>query len=633
MSQQSPQSSAGNGPASSPYAGTDPTLYSPAMTRDKQGKSNTSTVAALAQELLEKVKVLPQPPDYQPGAFVDEVSETDPDFLSRYQLVTRLPDGINAGLDQEQELFAVQHHLKLYACFNTCVPVYTRGVYLRYDDLRDAAEGKAVLEQHGFQVEYVTAFKYALAKAQDTAQINEFEGQIKLSVMIDANPEHAVWDFTEADDCLLTFAITNVASAFGKVRNLLHVDTNNEKMALTFRIELHSVDAANRAVNSLSTDPVWGTNLAKSFQWVTVLAEPWAGIYSVNSPRRKHPRIDAWGRYSGFRPASNAGHLHYPIVRPGSDQHNRVRRERILDGTDVRTTIMLRNIPNKMDWMALKAILDEQCFGCYDFVYLRIDFKSGCNVGYAFINFANVHGMIALIDNIERRCWIGYRSNKAAEISYATIQGREALIQKFRNSSVMQETPFCRPRLFNTYVDADVTGKLRSTGTEQVFPRPDNLSKLQRSMDSARTIGLFPPHGYSSFAEHRARGSGYDRGTPRDMLQAAMHFARQRAHPPPAEVLDLTEATKSEIEVWYARFYGGGRLGCIPFDFIPMTHVALYFAQQQASPQAMPTNPGIIGTPAHGYDQSDAGVFGSPTRVSPSAAGKYNNPFANNKSW
>jgi hypothetical protein len=39
------------------------------------------------------------------------------------------------------------------------------------------------------------------------------------------------------------------------------------------------------------------------------------------------------------------------FYRHPADQHNRVRRERILDGTDVRTTVMLRNIPNKMDWV------------------------------------------------------------------------------------------------------------------------------------------------------------------------------------------------------------------------------------------------------------------------------------------
>lgn len=34
-----------------------------------------------------------------------------------------------------------------------------------------------------------------------------------------------------------------------------------------------------------------------------------------------------------------------------NDKNNRVRRERIVDGTDVRTTVMLRNIPNKLDWV------------------------------------------------------------------------------------------------------------------------------------------------------------------------------------------------------------------------------------------------------------------------------------------
>jgi hypothetical protein len=40
--------------------------------------------------------------------------------------------------------------------------------------------------------------------------------------------------------------------------------------------------------------------------------------------------------------------------------------------------------------------------------------------------------------------------------------------------------------------------QLRIARTEQDFPHPDNLSKLQHSMDSTRSIDLYPPHRYSS---------------------------------------------------------------------------------------------------------------------------------------
>jgi hypothetical protein len=40
--------------------------------------------------------------------------------------------------------------------------------------------------------------------------------------------------------------------------------------------------------------------------------------------------------------------------------------------------IMLRNIPNKVDQVTLKSIIDETSRGCYDFMYLRIDFANSC---------------------------------------------------------------------------------------------------------------------------------------------------------------------------------------------------------------------------------------------------------------
>ena len=40
--------------------------------------------------------------------------------------------------------------------------------------------------------------------------------------------------------------------------------------------------------------------------------------------------------------------------------------------------VMLRNIPNKVDQMMLKGIVDESSWGKYDFMYLRIDFANDC---------------------------------------------------------------------------------------------------------------------------------------------------------------------------------------------------------------------------------------------------------------
>lgn len=130
-----------------------------------------------------------------------------------------------------------------------------------------------------------------------------------------------------------------------------------------------------------------------------------------------------------------------------SGHHNVVDVERIRHGLDVRTTIMLRNIPNKIDQAMLKEIVDETSAGKYDFMYLRIDFANNCNVGYAFINFEDPYFIIAFVEARAGFRWNRFNSDKVAEVSYATIQGKDCLVQKFRNSSVMLEHPSFRPKV------------------------------------------------------------------------------------------------------------------------------------------------------------------------------------------
>ncbi|KAI9484471.1 hypothetical protein BDB00DRAFT_855561, partial [Zychaea mexicana] len=43
-----------------------------------------------------------------------------------------------------------------------------------------------------------------------------------------------------------------------------------------------------------------------------------------------------------------------------------------------------------------------------------------------------------------------FNSDKRCSISYANIQGKVALIEKFRNSTVMQEDESYRPKIFYT---------------------------------------------------------------------------------------------------------------------------------------------------------------------------------------
>lgn len=131
----------------------------------------------------------------------------------------------------------------------------------------------------------------------------------------------------------------------------------------------------------------------------------------------------------------------------------------IREGRDKRTTCMIKNIPNKYTQSMLIEMIDESHRGKYDFVYLRMDFKNKCNVGYAFINFLDHKTIPSFYKKINGRGWKKFKSNKIAELTYASIQGIENLINKFKKSSVMTELEEYRPRVY--YSEGPMKGKER----------------------------------------------------------------------------------------------------------------------------------------------------------------------------
>jgi hypothetical protein len=81
------------------------------------------------------------------------------------------------------------------------------------------------------------------------------------------------------------------------------------------------------------------------------------------------------------------------------------------------------------------------------------------------------------------------------------IQGKDCLVQKFRNSSVMLEAPHYRPKVCPHspgLATSQLTNQLYFTsngprpelsGQEEVFPPPDNQSKMKRSCENAEHVG------------------------------------------------------------------------------------------------------------------------------------------------
>ncbi|KAI8299723.1 hypothetical protein K4K61_010380 [Colletotrichum sp. SAR11_59] len=319
----------------------------------------------------------------------------------------------------------------------------------------------------------------------------------------DEDTYKAVAEFSDASEALSAVVSLDNRIIEGAHITLSSIDTGDEFQT---KPEEHggSVEAPGPLLPS--------QDLTNAFQALAMSKNP---TQIVRSSRLKHENASRVNRSPYYNVTSH---------------HNHVDVNRIREGTDVRTTIMLRNIPNKVDQAMLKRIVDESSWGKYDFMYLRIDFANDCNVGYAFINFVDPLDIIDFVNTRGNQRWNCFKSDKVAEISYASessrlwvamsnpaanqtreaIQGKDCLVQKFRNSSVMLEAAHYRPKLF--YTSNGPIPEL--AGEEEPFPQPDNQSKMKRSCENAEHVGLFTPNAGQHFRdEQRRRRSQYDRGT------------------------------------------------------------------------------------------------------------------------
>ncbi|OMO75564.1 RNA recognition motif 2 [Corchorus olitorius] len=118
-----------------------------------------------------------------------------------------------------------------------------------------------------------------------------------------------------------------------------------------------------------------------------------------------------------------------------------------------KTTLMIRNIPNRLTREMLKNSLDQQClemnqkeesneeelWSAFDFLYLPIDFGTKANKGYAFVNFTNPKAVRKFFDAWNGKRWDCFQSNKIREICFAKVQGLEQLLQRFKKMEFPSE--------------------------------------------------------------------------------------------------------------------------------------------------------------------------------------------------
>ncbi len=109
---------------------------------------------------------------------------------------------------------------------------------------------------------------------------------------------------------------------------------------------------------------------------------------------------------------------------------------KILNQQDTRTTIMIKNIPNKFTREMLISIIDYKFKGCYDLLIFPQDANKCKNFGYGFINFIHPFYIPYFYFLFDHNTWSGTNSQKICELSYSKIQGKNQLLKHYPNKII-----------------------------------------------------------------------------------------------------------------------------------------------------------------------------------------------------
>ena len=170
----------------------------------------------------------------------------------------------------------------------------------------------------------------------------------------------------------------------------------------------------------------------------------------INNSKKYHSNKNVNSFYLDKNILSNKRKIFNPI--PDSEKEkNIINLLDILQCKDMRTTLMIKNIPNKYTISSLLNEINEYFNNTYDIFYLPIDYINKCNLGFAFINFVEPLHIILFYELYKGKKWKKFNSEKICELLYAKLQGKKELISHFEKGKVLSfENEDKRPLILNT---------------------------------------------------------------------------------------------------------------------------------------------------------------------------------------
>ena len=168
--------------------------------------------------------------------------------------------------------------------------------------------------------------------------------------------------------------------------------------------------------------------------------------FSYNNDKSNSENVLSINNHINYHLSNNINYYNYNFNRNKFKQSNKytndnnehklyiINIENIIKGTENRTTVMIRHIPNRYSYQNLQDEINIVCKDKYDFLYLPIDSENNCNLGYAFINFINPLHIVKFYEMFKSRKWLYFNSFKECDLSFAKFQGKGALTSNFEKN-------------------------------------------------------------------------------------------------------------------------------------------------------------------------------------------------------